>query len=183
MIKKLVKYGNSHALVLDKALLEILNISDTTQLKLSTDGKGLIITPLQQPTPQPVSVTEEETTRHYAQTLFEKEKDKWERLAQAPKEALLELHFVCNEFMNAFDEKYNFRKRLQDMMESTAFKAKHAELDQRARTENMPTEQYFKEYIALQQSFLPDIPFDEYQAVVREHEKKFEAKYPLNNPK
>lgn len=45
MLKKLVKYGNSNALVLDKALLELLNITEGSVVKIKTDGKSLIITP------------------------------------------------------------------------------------------------------------------------------------------
>lgn len=45
MLKKLVKYGNSNALVLDKALLELLDIEEGSIVKIKTDGKSLIITP------------------------------------------------------------------------------------------------------------------------------------------
>ncbi|HLJ31516.1 MAG TPA: AbrB/MazE/SpoVT family DNA-binding domain-containing protein [Candidatus Babeliales bacterium] len=45
MFKKLVKYGNSNALILDRAILELLNISEGAVVKLHTDGKSLIITP------------------------------------------------------------------------------------------------------------------------------------------
>ena len=45
MLKKLVKYGNSNALILDKAILEILNIEEGSIVKLKTDGKSIIITP------------------------------------------------------------------------------------------------------------------------------------------
>lgn len=47
MLKKLVKYGNSNALVIDKALLELLNIKEGSPVKISTDGKSLIISPHQ----------------------------------------------------------------------------------------------------------------------------------------
>lgn len=46
MLKKLAKYGNSTALVIDKAILEILEIEDGGVVKLQTDGKSLIITPV-----------------------------------------------------------------------------------------------------------------------------------------
>ena len=45
MHKKLVKYGNSNALILDRAILELLNIKEGSVVKLKTDGKSLIITP------------------------------------------------------------------------------------------------------------------------------------------
>lgn len=45
MLKKLVKYGNSNALVIDKAILELLNIGEGSVIKLSTDGTSIILTP------------------------------------------------------------------------------------------------------------------------------------------
>jgi antitoxin component of MazEF toxin-antitoxin module len=47
MLKKLVRYGNSNALVLDKAILELLNIAEGSVVKISTDGKSIILTPHQ----------------------------------------------------------------------------------------------------------------------------------------
>ncbi|WKZ32123.1 MAG: AbrB/MazE/SpoVT family DNA-binding domain-containing protein [Thermodesulfobacteriota bacterium] len=46
MIKKLAKHGNSLALVIDKGVLELLEIDDKTPLDISTDGKVLIIAPV-----------------------------------------------------------------------------------------------------------------------------------------
>lgn len=46
MIKKLTKHGNSMALVIDKGVLDLLNIDDQTPLDISTDGKLLIISPV-----------------------------------------------------------------------------------------------------------------------------------------
>lgn len=46
MIKKTIKHGNSTAIILDKALLSVLNISPETELKISTDGASIIITPV-----------------------------------------------------------------------------------------------------------------------------------------
>jgi len=45
MIKKLIKHGNSSALIIDKPILELLKISDETPLEINTDGKNLIISP------------------------------------------------------------------------------------------------------------------------------------------
>ncbi len=45
MLKKIVKYGNSSALVLDKALLELLDMAEGSVVKIKTDGVSLIITP------------------------------------------------------------------------------------------------------------------------------------------
>ena len=46
MIKKLTKHGNSMALVIDKGVLELLEIDDKTPLNISTDGKVLMIAPV-----------------------------------------------------------------------------------------------------------------------------------------
>ena len=46
MIKKLTRHGNSLALVIDKGVLDLLNIDDKTPLDISTDGKMLLISPV-----------------------------------------------------------------------------------------------------------------------------------------
>ena len=45
MIKTLSPHGNSAALIIDKALLEILHIDMDTPLEIVTDGESLIISP------------------------------------------------------------------------------------------------------------------------------------------
>lgn len=49
MIKHLTRHGNSLALVIDKALLELLGISAETPLEIRTDGQALIVTPATDP--------------------------------------------------------------------------------------------------------------------------------------
>jgi len=46
MIKKLTRHGNSLALVIDKGVLDLLNIDDKTPLDISTDGKILLVAPV-----------------------------------------------------------------------------------------------------------------------------------------
>lgn len=46
MLKKLTRHGNSLALVIDKGVLDILNIDDQTPLEISTDGTLLLISPV-----------------------------------------------------------------------------------------------------------------------------------------
>ena len=46
MVKHLTQHGNSAALVIDKAVLELLHITIQTPLELVTDGKSLVISPL-----------------------------------------------------------------------------------------------------------------------------------------
>ena len=45
MVKKLVKHGNSLALVIDKPVLDILKINAGTPLDISTDGNVIVISP------------------------------------------------------------------------------------------------------------------------------------------
>ena len=45
MTKKLTKHGNSLALVIDKAILELLDIDADTPLKITTNGRELLIIP------------------------------------------------------------------------------------------------------------------------------------------
>lgn len=48
MIKRLQTIGNSSGLIIDKPILDLLGITADTELEISTDGKRLIITPLQE---------------------------------------------------------------------------------------------------------------------------------------
>jgi len=49
MVKKLTKHGNSLALILDRPVLDLLNISAGTPLEITTDGRTLIVAPVQRP--------------------------------------------------------------------------------------------------------------------------------------
>ena len=46
MIKKLTKHGNSLALVVDRAVLDLLKINADTPLDISTDGQVLVVAPV-----------------------------------------------------------------------------------------------------------------------------------------
>ena len=47
MIKKLVSHGNSAALIIDKPILDLLKADMETPFEISTDGKNLIISPVE----------------------------------------------------------------------------------------------------------------------------------------
>jgi antitoxin component of MazEF toxin-antitoxin module len=49
MVKKLTRHGNSYALVIDKAILELLRITPDTPLAIATDGHTLTIAPAADP--------------------------------------------------------------------------------------------------------------------------------------
>ncbi len=66
MLKKIVKYGNSCALVLDKALLELLDMREGSVVKIKTDGVSLFLTPQNMSVQESVfpTLTMEETFDH-----------------------------------------------------------------------------------------------------------------------
>ena len=46
LTKHLTKHGNSYAVIIDRAIMDLLKIDPTTPLEISTpDGESLIITP------------------------------------------------------------------------------------------------------------------------------------------
>ena len=46
MVKTLSKHGNSLALIIDRAILELLKIEQDTPLEISTDGERLVVKPI-----------------------------------------------------------------------------------------------------------------------------------------
>lgn len=70
MIKHLTRHGNSLALVIDKAVLELLKIDAETPLDISTDGERLIITPVRNAARRErFRAALEETNRKYGRML------------------------------------------------------------------------------------------------------------------
>ncbi len=49
MIKRLTKHGNSLALVIDKGVLDLLEIGPDTPLSITTDGRCLVVAPVKNP--------------------------------------------------------------------------------------------------------------------------------------
>jgi antitoxin component of MazEF toxin-antitoxin module len=47
MIKKLVSHGNSAALIIDKPILQLLKVDEDTSFEITTDGRNLIISPVE----------------------------------------------------------------------------------------------------------------------------------------
>jgi antitoxin component of MazEF toxin-antitoxin module len=45
MIKKLAKHGNSYALVIERPIMDLLQINEKSALYVTTDGRNLIISP------------------------------------------------------------------------------------------------------------------------------------------
>ncbi|MBN1290122.1 MAG: AbrB/MazE/SpoVT family DNA-binding domain-containing protein [Actinobacteria bacterium] len=70
MTKKLSKHGNSLALIIDRGVLDLLDIDADTPLDISTDGEVLIISPVRdEERRQKFEETLRETNRKYGRTL------------------------------------------------------------------------------------------------------------------
>lgn len=72
MVKKLIKHGNSLALVIDKPVLDLLKITEETPLEIETlDGKSLQIKPIKvAPNSRPaVKDALERTNKKFGKTL------------------------------------------------------------------------------------------------------------------
>ena len=46
MVKRLTRHGNSMALIINRSILDLLNIAPDTLLDISTDGEKLIVSPV-----------------------------------------------------------------------------------------------------------------------------------------
>jgi antitoxin MazE len=69
--KKLTKHGNSLALVIERPILELLGIDDTTLLQVSTpDGVSIVITPVKNKSQKRLfSVSLKKINKKYGRTL------------------------------------------------------------------------------------------------------------------
>lgn len=80
MIKTLSKVGSSYSLIIDKALLQVLDIEPDTLLEIKTDGKSLIITPTA-PSP-PVLHKASPAVQKAFESSVDQYKEVYEKLAQ-----------------------------------------------------------------------------------------------------
>ena len=74
MVKNLIKHGNSYALVIDKPIMEMLHIQPDTQLELSTDGKTLMV--------RPVNADRQEKFQRVMDETFEQYHEAFKKLAE-----------------------------------------------------------------------------------------------------
>lgn len=49
MVKTLTKHGNSYALVIDRAILELIRATPDTPFEIISDGRSLVLTPVRDP--------------------------------------------------------------------------------------------------------------------------------------
>ena len=69
MTKRLVQHGNSAALILDKPILELLNVTMDTPLEITTDGKSIVISPVVSHTEDEFAASLDRINRRFAPTL------------------------------------------------------------------------------------------------------------------
>ena len=74
MRKKLSAIGNSYGLVIEKPILELLNIDRDTELEVTTDGQRLVI--------EPVGGTEKKSLRASAEKVMKKHDSTFRKLAK-----------------------------------------------------------------------------------------------------
>ncbi|NTU70996.1 MAG: AbrB/MazE/SpoVT family DNA-binding domain-containing protein [Coriobacteriia bacterium] len=77
MIKKLVRHGNSRALIIDKPILELIGATEDSEFTIITDGRSLTITPV-------VSIEEERRIafEYAAKAALERYGSTFERLSK-----------------------------------------------------------------------------------------------------
>ncbi|MBP9765334.1 AbrB/MazE/SpoVT family DNA-binding domain-containing protein [Candidatus Babeliales bacterium] len=158
MLKKLVRYGNSNALVLDKAILELLNIQEGSVVKISTDGRSIILTPHQEPVTQKIAetVTSSEAlvaagVQNTMQNYYPNLSDKQKTTLGAELLALTKKHT---------DLTLSLEHQMQFQEEATSLKA--------ACNNNMT--EFLPLYMNLRNKYVPELPAVE-QAIAEFHEK------------
>ena len=175
MLKKLAKYGNSTTLVIDKAILELLNMDESSIVKLRTDGKSLIITPVTEAEKSCTIATGMEEARGSAfskiRPLFVKELEKKtaslsEKEVQAGTLLMPELQQDMNALFAhhkaALDE---FEKNWSSNLE---FAEALTSLEQKYNPKTQ-SEDYMKEFMKLRPQFFPELAqFDKDMTAISE---------------
>lgn len=113
MLKKLVKYGNSNALVLDKAILELLNIKEGSILKISTDGKSLILTPHEKSMSEEIQETY--TNEQAFADVFVQQHFKQHNLSEESMKELSDLHKQFREIVFGLRENTKYSEELKKL--------------------------------------------------------------------
>jgi antitoxin MazE len=49
MVKTLTKHGNSYALIIDRAVLDLIQATPETPFEIVSDGRSLMLTPIRDP--------------------------------------------------------------------------------------------------------------------------------------
>jgi len=157
MLKKLTKYGNSHVLVLDRAILELLNIKEGSVVKLRTDGKSLIMTPAESDSVEKVSMTYMERMAEFG----EENKKKMEEITADPaRKALIEEWLPgggkFKELSQAYEPLFIKYQTELAVLASEAFIKAADELAQNYGGDRSSTE-FMKEFLALRLKHAPGL--------------------------
>jgi antitoxin component of MazEF toxin-antitoxin module len=65
MVKTLTKHGNSFALVIEKPIMDLLHIQPETPLEISSDGRSLLIRPVDSDRQKKFNAVLEKTCTQY----------------------------------------------------------------------------------------------------------------------
>ncbi len=153
MLKKLAKYGNSTTLVIDKAILELLNMNETSIVKLHTDGKSLIITPVKSmKEDQKVSYSDMEATSVAHEAFLKKLNS--QDVPKPDKETMKEMQ---NDFAKVFKKHEKVHMKLsQEVMQGKEYQDGLAKLTETIDPTNDP-EKFLKGVRKLTADLCPGI--------------------------
>ena len=150
MLKKLAKYGNSTTLVIDKAILELLNMDESSIVKLQTDGKSLIITPVKaNNATDNVSYENSEAMNVAKEAAIKKLPN-----IEFNKEAFLVVQKECLDIFTRYGDVS--RKFFTEVALSDNFQNAVAQITQKFDPATHP-EEYLKEYNKLKLQFCPEL--------------------------
>ena len=151
MIKKLIRYGNSNAIVLDKAILELLNIPEGSFVKLKTDGQSLIISKL--------SIDELNTDQKYLSAIkdvAENNQEPYFEEAEQKKYSSYYWRLLINT-LHEIQKKYQLQRNVDEIKNEFYTAAK--KLIGIFQLEERNSKEYLKEFNKLRQKFLlPEFP-------------------------
>jgi antitoxin component of MazEF toxin-antitoxin module len=169
MLKKLAKYGNSTTLVIDKAILELLNMTESSVVKLHTDGTSLIITPVRPEQAEDKVVSYEASEKMLAASETFKSKinfDEYYKLENGLRERMEQ------DYKDVFLKYGTFQAKFANhILNSAEFQEALAQVEYDPVKQN---EEYLKEFNKLMVQFVPELGgmVEELAAVVKKYEKK-----------
>ncbi len=145
MLKKLVKYGNSTALVLEKPLLELMGMEEGSFVKISTiDGKSLTITPMPKNKTPLLNV--------YDQYLKNKAENtpEFESQVESIKEVLAPV-------FGRLSVKYNVNELVSKMVGNPGYVKEVAVLDEKYSDLTVPSKEYITALCVIRYKYCPEL--------------------------
>jgi antitoxin component of MazEF toxin-antitoxin module len=162
MLKKLAKYGNSTTLVIDKAILELLNMDESSIVKLHTDGKSLIITPVVNPEKKHVTAGMDESTQSAMNNLRAIAQKGLEKTAATYSEAEIEAQKALmpqmqQEFKELFERHKTAMAKFEENLSTNLEFAEALSAIEQKYNPKTQSEEYMKEYMKLRTQFFPEL--------------------------